>query len=47
MYVSIDQCLEVGCHANNEIPYFEINNILRVITFDEHTYKEHHNNMLR
>ena len=35
------------CHANNEILYFEIYNLSRIITFNEHTYTEHLNNVLR
>ena len=34
-------------HANNEILYFEIDNLSRIITFNEHTYTEHLKNVLR
>ena len=33
-------------HANNEILYFEIYNVSRIITFNERTYTKHLNNML-
>ena len=37
----------ITCKANNEILYFEIYNLSRIIAFNEHTYTEHLNNVLR
>ena len=33
----------IQCHADNEILYFEIYNISRIVRFNEHTYTEHLN----